>query len=165
MIAEAEMENTLTPLLTFSVGSQHYGLLIDEVIEVASIVELITVPEASPEILGVANRHGEALPMLDLRQVFGHSAGEITSATMFIVAVHRNEHGGERLMGLVVDLVNQVEYLESDKLQEMTSSGKYIRGIVGRTTGLVQILALPALFSAYLEDVRTAGQFFEGDQE
>jgi purine-binding chemotaxis protein CheW len=62
------------PVLTFTLGDGIYALPIEEVIEVAAMVELIPLADAPPEILGMVNRHGEIMPVLDLRQVFKQPA-------------------------------------------------------------------------------------------
>ncbi|MBZ0287863.1 MAG: chemotaxis protein CheW, partial [Anaerolineae bacterium] len=45
------------PFLTFSLGTQRYALAIEEVVEVATMVELVQVAGMPPEVIGVANRH------------------------------------------------------------------------------------------------------------
>jgi chemotaxis signal transduction protein len=140
------------PALTFYLGQQVYALLIEEVVEVAAMVERITVADAPPEILGMANRHGTILPLLDLRVVFKQEAPPITSSTLFIVV-----SGGGRLAGLVVDEIRQVEYLDMRYLREALGTGKYIRGIISYKEHLIQIIALPALINNFL-----VNETFEG---
>ena len=54
-------DEVLHPVLTFRLATQQYGLPIDQVLEVAAMVALTTVPDAPPEMMGLANRHGEVL--------------------------------------------------------------------------------------------------------
>lgn len=93
------------PVLSFRLGEQRYALMIEDVVEVAAMVALAPVPDAPPHLLGVANRHGEVLPMLDLRLMFGLVPQPIEAATLFIVVQYEGQ-----ITGLVVDEINQVEY-------------------------------------------------------
>jgi purine-binding chemotaxis protein CheW len=135
------------PVLTFSLGAQTFALLIEDVIEAAAMVELVDLPDARPEILGLANRRGRMLPMLDLRRVFKQPAQPVTSATLFIVAA-----GGGREVGLVVDEIQQVEYADSLNLQDAPASSKYIHGIISYKGELIPIISLPNLLNAFLSE-------------
>lgn len=135
----------LLTLLTFSLGEQRYALPIDEVVEVASMVERVTVKDSRPEIVGLVNRHGTVLPLLDLRLVFGHVPRPFDMSTLFIVAAD-----GEQQVGLVVDEVHQVEYLPSSQERETSTAGTLIRGIISYEEQLVQIISPAALLETYL---------------
>ncbi|MBI5670679.1 MAG: chemotaxis protein CheW [Chloroflexi bacterium] len=134
-----------TAILTFSLGSQVYALPIEDVVEVAAMVELVTLPDAAPEILGVVNRRGQILPMLDLRRIFKQPAAPVSSANLFIVAAHAG-----KMAGLVVDEVRLVEYVNS--LENLSTSGKIIRGIINHKEQLIQIISLPMIMATYLPD-------------
>ncbi len=133
------------PLLSFNLGEQLYALRIDDVIEVAAMVEHVAMPQMPPEVLGVANRHGQPLPLLDLRLIFQQPAEPVTSATVFIVAAQ-----GDRTVGLVVDEIHQVEYADVRQLSQITAPAKYIHGIINHKSALIPIIALEALLDAYL---------------
>lgn len=142
-----------TAILTFSLGSQLYALPIEDVIEVAAMVERVILPDAAPEILGVVNRRGAVLPLLDLRRVFRQEAAPVSSSTLFIVAAHQ-----ARLAGLVVDEVRQVEYVAP--AQNAPTAGKYIRGIISHKQQLIQVISLPSILAAFLDHEAA----FEGNQ-
>lgn len=149
---ERSEQSSLLALLTFSLGDQRYGLPIDEVVEVASMVELVTVKDARAELVGMVNRHGTVLPLLDLRLIFGHSPRPVDTATLFIVATHRPQQ-----VGLVVDEVHQVEYVPFSQVRETSTAGKLIRGIISYREQLVQIISPAALLATYLSgDIESA---------
>ncbi len=140
--------NEPLPVLTLRLGEQLYAVTIDDVVEVASMVELTTLPDKPPHMMGIANRHGAMLPVFDLRQIFEQEAAPVDSYTLFIVAVH---HG--QMAGLVVDEVHQVEYVDLSERQP--TAGRYIRDIVSHKGHLVQLISLPHLLGEILvEDVR-----------
>jgi len=140
------LENQI-PILTFSIGDKHYALPIDVVVEVAAMVETIPVPESEPELLGVVNRHGSVLPLLDLRQLFHVPLQPIDVSTLFIVARY-----GEQLVGLVVDAVFQVEYIENKQIEATPAYGAYVKQIVSQGPRLIQLLALAPIVSRFLPD-------------
>lgn len=137
-------KKTEIPLLTFRLAQQQYALLIDDVIEVAAMVEMIRVAGAKPEAPGMVNRHGKPLQLIDLRVVFEQPAPSITAATLFIVVQH-----GEQMAGLIVDEVLQVEYAADTGY---ATSVPYIRGIISQDTRLIQVVSLAALLDTHLPD-------------
>ena len=138
-------ETVWLSFLTFSLGPQLYALPIEDVVEVAAMVELVQVVDAPPEMLGLANRHGEVLPVLDLRPIFRHGKSRIGASTLFVVAAH-----GEQKMGLVVDEVHQVVYFNIQQLVRASTREKYVRGIIPQGDNLIQVIALPALLAHFM---------------
>jgi len=132
------------PALTFRLGEQPYAVAIEDVVEVASMVELTRLADSPPHMLGVANRHGMMLPIYDLRQIFGHEAAPLDSYTLFIVIAYNGQ-----IAGVVVDEVHQVEYI--DPAQRQPTAGKYIRDIVSHKGQLVQLISLPQLLASLSE--------------
>lgn len=130
--------------LTFNLDEQRYALPIEQVVEVAVMVALDTMPDTPPAVLGVANRHGAVLPMLDLRLVFGKPAPPLTSSTLFIVAAYNDQ-----IVGLVVDEVNQVEYLQPHDSQRRVGSQRYVEQIISQRDMLIQVVALAAVVDDY----------------
>ncbi|NWF70627.1 MAG: chemotaxis protein CheW [Chloroflexi bacterium] len=132
------------PVLLFTLGDQEYAMLIEDVLEVAAMVEITHVADPRPEILGVVNRHGTVLWMLDLRRIFGQSAQSVDITTLFIVAQR-----GAHQLGLVVDEVRQVEYVDLSKLQTSARATELIHGILSHGERLIQLLALSPLLERY----------------
>ncbi len=145
----ADISNTTQqiPLLTFRLAEQHYALLIDNVIEVAGMVELIVAPDSPQEVLGFANRHGEALPILDLRKIFLQEAKPISLATTFIVV----EADGQKC-GLVTDEVLTVEYVNSDQIQRGQQKQHFINGMIQHEQHLIQMVSVTALINNFLNN-------------
>ncbi len=153
----ATNNNTL-PVLTFYIGEQCYGLAIDRVLEVASMVTVITTPSEDPTVIGVVNRHGEILPMLDLRQVFTDADPKPVDASMlFIVGQVKDQR-----VGLVVDSIRQVEYLPKRKMTLSASARNYIHGIISYNDVLIQLITLEPLFVQYVTSVLIDDEIIEG---
>ena len=150
MLPTTSETNEMTPILILTLGEQYYALRIEDVVEVAAMVELVSISDVTLEILGMANRHGDVLPILDLRLVMDCSQSAIDEWTLFVVAQSRNQ-----FVGLVVDEVQQVEYVPVTQIHKSSASGKYIHGIISYKKRLIQLVALPALIEAYVSDIAT----------
>jgi chemotaxis signal transduction protein len=131
------------PVLTFRLGTQHYALPIEDVVEVAVMVELTHVSGVRPEILGMVNRHGVPMLLLDIRPIFGQDAPPVDASTLFVVTVYNGQ-----LAGLVVDEIQQVDYLPAKSLSQ--NAAAYIRGVISHRSRLMQVLAIEPLLAAYL---------------
>lgn len=127
-------------ILTVRVGEQLWGFLIEDVVEVAAMVALSSPPGKPPHLLGFANRHGDVMPVLDLRVMLGLGASTVDINTLFVVVRWQG-----KLTGLVVDDVLQVDYFPSDALSETRNAGQYIRGIIRYNEHLIQVLAVEPL--------------------
>lgn len=85
------------------VAGEHYALPVEQVLEVAELGEIATVPGSPAEILGVRNLRGQVLPVIALAAVLGLAGGDPTR----VVVVE----SGELRAGLHVDEVLDVEEL------------------------------------------------------
>ncbi|MEQ8672817.1 MAG: chemotaxis protein CheW [Aggregatilineales bacterium] len=133
------------PILTFTIGEQYYGLPIERVVEVATMVALIRTPSSNPAVIGIVNRHGSVLPMLDLRRIFADESSVITDATLFIVGQFEDQQ-----VGLLVDSIEQVEYVAKTQMRLSAAAGKYIHGIISYNNMLIQLITLEPLIEDYL---------------
>jgi purine-binding chemotaxis protein CheW len=134
-----------TPLLTFRLARQLYCLPIANLVEVAAILSLEALPDAPDALLGIANRHGEILPVLDLRIAFKTERSPITASTLFIVAEH---HG--QMLGLVVDEIFQVIYVNPKALKPAGTSSRFVSHLLNHESKLYQRIDVKALLAAYL---------------
>jgi purine-binding chemotaxis protein CheW len=141
----SQQAEALLPVLIFNIGDGLYALSIDDIVEVAAMVEMASVPDAPPEILGVVNRHGAIVPMVDLRKVFKQQSAPVLPSTLFIVV----ENGAGRA-GLVVDDVQQVEYVNEAHFEGVSIPGRYIRGMISYKSQLVQLISLSPLWESFL---------------
>jgi purine-binding chemotaxis protein CheW len=97
------------------VAAEHYALPVEQVLEVADLGEIASVPGSPPQILGVRNLRGQVIPVIGLATLLGLSGDQ---PSRVVVA-----ESGELLAGLVVDEVVDVgelppvsEQVESDYL-------------------------------------------------
>ena len=138
------------PILTFMLGDKRYALLIDYVVEVAAMVQYSTVSDSIPALLGLINRHGQVMPLIDLRIVFGFETPPLDTNVLFIVAQHNTI-----LVGLVVDAVNQVEYIHQSDLRVAPGGGRWVEQVASYQDDLLQIISLPAVITHLLPETLT----------
>lgn len=153
------MNDALQPFLSFRVGEQLYALPITQVVEVAVMVALERLPQAPAALLGIANRHGQALPILNMGALFGASDARHTPRLddLFIVVSPDGKAQDRRLLGLWVDEVQQVHYLDRDYFRPLVGASPYVQTIASDGDGLFQLVALGALW-AVLEAPQETGE-------
>jgi purine-binding chemotaxis protein CheW len=132
------------PILTFQVGDQTYALRISDVLEVAAMVELLPMPQSTPEMLGLVNRHGEIIPLLDMRVIMGMERQAVNVDTFFIVVEHGSLH-----VGLVVDKIDQVKYFPDEQFQSIPGN-PLVRWIVNDSGVIVQVLEVDPIIGRVL---------------
>lgn len=85
-------------------ADEQYALPVADVLEVAELGDVTPVPGADPAVIGVRNRRGQVLPIVDLQAVLGLPRAP---ALERIVIIERDG----RVAGLAVETVADVERL------------------------------------------------------
>lgn len=110
------MAETYQKLLTFSLGSEGYGISILKVKEIIGMMDITPVPRTPEFIKGVINLRGKIIPVMDLRVKFGMEEQEYNERTCIIV-VEVSMKGSQKLIGVVVDTVSEVVTISSDQIE------------------------------------------------
>lgn len=125
--------------LTFTLGQETYGLPVLMVREIIGLMEITRVPRMPGFVRGVINLRGKVIPVVDLRMKFGFERIEDTKLTCIIVVdLHTF------LMGVVVDMVNEVVDVAPGDVEDTPTFGanistEFIRAM-GKVKGKVLIL-------------------------
>ena len=145
-------------LVSFTLGSEEFGVDIGMVQEIVRMPDITKVPRAPEFVEGVVNLRGKIIPVVDLRKRFLLPVTAATKSTRIIVATL-----GGRTVGMIVDTVSEVLRLDAASVEatpEMVASqidSSFLKGIAkleGRLLilldlGLVldtdQVKALPAI--------------------
>lgn len=129
------MDNRFAVVLVWVCG-QRYALSVDEVVEVAAMLEVAPLEaNSNPALHGVVIRRGEPLLLVDLRWVLRCADAPIDLNTLFVVVTN-----GYELVGLLVDRVEGVVYLHEKDVRAMRGGVGYVRGVVAHEGSLVQWL-------------------------
>ncbi|MBI4292050.1 MAG: chemotaxis protein CheW [Betaproteobacteria bacterium] len=115
--------------LTFTLGTEEYGIEILKVQEIRSYEQVTKIANAPEFIKGVVNLRGTIVPIVDMRIKFNLGAADYTQFTVVIIL---NVAG--RVVGMVVDSVSDVIALMSEQIRpapDFSSSFdvKYITGL------------------------------------
>ena len=117
--------------LTFTLGSEEYGMDILKVQEIRGYDAVTVIANTPPFIKGVINLRGIIVPIVDLRIKFNLGNVEYNQFTVVIIL-----NLGSRVVGIVVDSVSDVLTLlpEQIKAAPTLSSGLDTRYILGLGT-------------------------------
>jgi purine-binding chemotaxis protein CheW len=129
-------------LLTFKLGSETYGIVINKVREILTYPVVTPIPDASRWVKGVINLRGEVAPIIDLRVRFNINSEPVYNERTIVIAVKTED---SRMIGLVVDEVSDMENVELDKLYPAPDMGtsiapKYLRGLFKKEDKMIVIL-------------------------
>lgn len=125
--------------LQCQIGTEWYGVAVDDVIEVLHLVTVNKLPEAAPEIIGMMRFREHVFPVMDLRIRFGMEA-TYTLTTPIIVT--RTPNG---MFGLVVDDVDDIERVHTDQITPYTrDDSTFVKQIARVEGGVLLLLNIPS---------------------
>lgn len=102
----------------FSLADARYAVPLRNVIEIAHRPKTTVLPHVPQWLLGVTNRRGDILSVVDLRAFLGITELNSTSPGRMLVVRTTNE---EMTTGLIVDQVNKILDLPGDQVQKPTA--------------------------------------------
>ncbi len=111
--------------LTFTLGSEEYGLEILKVREIFGYMEITAIPQTPAYVKGVINLRGQVIPVIDLRAKFGMETAELTEETCIIVA-EVNQGKQTFSTGIVVDRVQEVLDIDGENVEETPQFGSSV---------------------------------------
>jgi purine-binding chemotaxis protein CheW len=118
--------------MKFVLGAMQYAIELPKIREILTYPEMITIlPNVPKYIKGLINLRGEVVPVVDLRAKF--KTGEIVNnQNTAVIAVVT---GDKRMIGIVVDKVDDVQRLDISALAPVSEIGssipaKYLKGFV-----------------------------------
>jgi len=130
--------------LTFMLGAEHYSLPILKVREIMRLCPITPVPRMPVYIQGVINLRGKIVPVLDLRARFRLPEYADRDRVCIIVVQLDNGDGSANLMGMIVDMVEEVSQYAEAEIEPTPDFGslvdtRYITGMT-KTKGTVKTL-------------------------
>jgi purine-binding chemotaxis protein CheW len=122
--------------LCFTIRSGEYAIPIERVQEILQYEGLTPVPGTPPEVRGVSNHRGSALPVFDLGRKFGLREATPTGLTCTLV-VEAKLAGEAVRVGLLADSVREVLEIADRDVQPPPDFGRGVA--VGWLTGLARL--------------------------
>lgn len=134
--------------LAFRLGDEEYGIDLLKVQEIRSYEAPTRIANAPAFVRGVLDLRGVIMPVVDLRLTFGCRHAEIDALTVVIVL-----NVDDRLIGAVVDSVNDVLELQSSEIRAappmaLNLDTDFIDGIASVEARMLILLDIEALMSS-----------------
>ena len=102
--------------ITFTVGSEEYGVDIMEVREIKGWSTATRLPNAPIYVRGVINLRGTMVPIFDLRARFGGPATDATATHVVVILTV-----GHRIVGILVDAVSDILTIDRAEIRPLPS--------------------------------------------
>jgi len=137
--------------LSFTLGDETFAVQILSVQEIRTW-EIPTLLPRSPEYMkGVINLRGTIVPVIDLRLKF-NICKPIYDETTVVIVLRIVEEGKVRVMGIVVDSMSDVLFIDKDKIRNSPEFGgkvdaEYIEGLTTVDGNIVSLLTTEALLN------------------
>jgi purine-binding chemotaxis protein CheW len=158
--AERTLETEqLKQLISFTIGTEEYGLDLLRVKEVIRVRQITWLPRAPHCVKGIINLRGDVIPLVDLRDRFGLPPIQETAMTRVIVV----EVAG-RSVGVVVDSASQVVRVPAGQFDPAppvmgTATGEFITGVGKIGEKLIILIDVDKVFS--VEDMNQISNSLE----
>ncbi len=125
-------DKNMKEYMTFELGRMKYAIELPKIREILTYPEIITsLPNTTDWVKGLINLRGEVVPILDTRIKFNTGKIEYNENTAVIAVITEDK----RMIGLVVDKVDDVQRLDMTALSPVSEMGsaipsKYLKGYV-----------------------------------
>ena len=149
--------------LTFILENERYSVPVLKVREIMRLSPITPVPRMPAYIKGVINLRGKIVPVIDLRERFGLQQAVDLDRICVIVVQFDTTDGGSQLMGMIVDVVEEVSHFNTEDLEVPPDFGgsidtRFITGMAKSKGTVKTLLDIDRLlnFAGQL-DLRAAG--------
>lgn len=144
-IKDVGLEKKTIQLLTFTLAMERYGFDIRYVREIRKACNFTIVPCTFDFIVGVINLRGQILSVIDIRKFLGLEKVEVTNSSRIVVV-----EIDEIEMGIIVDAVEQIVFVDLDKIEPPLSTlggvrEEFIDGIYSQKDSVLIIIDLLAI--------------------
>ncbi|MCK9161867.1 MAG: chemotaxis protein CheW [Arcobacter butzleri] len=130
--AQKTKTNLISEYMTFELGHMQYAIELPKIREILTYPDIITtLPNTSKWVKGLINLRGEVVPILDVRIKFNTGKIEYNEHTAVIAVITEDN----RMIGIVVDKVDDVQKLDISHLAPVSDMGsaipsRYLKGYV-----------------------------------
>ncbi len=137
-------------LLQFQAGTDRYGLDIEQVIEVSSLVSLRPIPHAPAEVAGTFNYRGILTPVVDLTALLTGTSSRPRMSSRIILVTYQGEDGRSHILGLLAEAVTEMIRCNKENLQQpvvSVSGAPYLGDMIFDDRGSLQVLDMERLLT------------------
>ena len=135
-------EDLVLQWVIFHLSGETYGVNVMQVQEVLRYTEIAPVPGAPHYVIGIINLRGNVVTVIDTRNRFGLSPGELTDNTRIVII-----EAEKNVVGILVDSVADVVYLRQSEIETAPNVGndesaKFIQGVCHKNNELLILIEL-----------------------
>lgn len=132
--------------ITFSIGSEEYGVDILVVREIIAWTEVTQLPNTREFVRGVMNLRGSILPVFDLRCRFGMGLTEVAKTHVIIIVYVQ-----DKLIGILADSVSQILVVKNSEIRpvpdvDLVVDQEFLAGLANSEDRMVAVLDVEHLF-------------------
>ena len=144
--------------VTFTVGSEEYGVNILSVREIRGWTPESRLPNLPDYVRGVINLRGIIIPIFDLRARFGGGPTEVTPRHVVVVI-----QVGERTRGILVDAISDILAIGAAEIKPPPDAdaglidAEYLSGLYTVENRMVTLLNVERLFAVETSEAETGG--------
>lgn len=127
-----EIDENTSEYMTFELGKMKYAVELPKIREILTYPEIITtLPNTTGWVKGLINLRGEVVPILDIRIKFNTGEIEYNDNTAVIAVITEDK----RMIGIVVDKVDDVQKIDASALSPVSDMGsaipsRYLKGFL-----------------------------------
>ncbi len=149
-------QEDLCEMVTFKIGDEEYGFLIDVVEEIIRYEDITEIPNTPKLFKGVINLRGKVVPVISLYQRLGAVEKIGENSKILVCKSEKSE------VGFLVDLVDEVLSVDEENIKDANNKEKIVEKIVLANGGkrVVLILDIDAILA--LEEVNSFEPIEEG---
>ncbi|SLN23488.1 Chemotaxis protein CheW [Roseivivax jejudonensis] len=151
-------------VVTFEIGKARFALPVSPVVEILDARNISPLPRTPKHLLGLIDRRGCSVPVVDLRRLLGQADAEDTDRTRIIVLRIDRPEQQRQNVGLRVDHVTEVTQLDDAGSAPLTEAEllrwheRMVAGIGRRGDAFVTVLDVEGLFAGEFAHFAAAGQ-------
>lgn len=141
--------------LVFVLGESRYAVPLQFVREIVEVPTVTPLPDLPSYVRGAVNLRGNVVVVVDVRLRLGIAGASNARRPVMVVVAYE----GQRL-GFVVDAVRDVTTIDPMDIEGVAyadGSGRAVRGVVQRDTGVEVVLDVPLLFAGEEGSARLTG--------
>lgn len=141
-------------VVVFRLGEEHYGVGIEAVREIITLVEITPMPESPPHMEGVINLRGHVIPVMSLVSRLALRSEATRAGRIIVLEVN------DATVGCIVDSVEEVLRINEADIEPATNvTGaipQYVDGIAKLEGRLIILVNLHQLLEDEIQDMVAA---------
>ena len=107
--------------LAFSLGDEHFGTPVLQVLEIVRLMPVTPVPQMPAYVKGVINLRGRIVTVVDMHVRLGIAVPADTERNCIVVCQVDGGNKAANCIGIIVDSVDEVMSIKPDDIQERLS--------------------------------------------